>query len=69
MLLRRNIKSLPFSILVSPYQRIVRFDLKLDDAGELIDSLTTKHDNNEKKKEEDKNKKKKKGKIKTLQNK
>lgn len=64
-----NIKSLPFSILVSPYQRIVRFDLKLDDAGELIDSLTTKHDNNEKKKEEDKNKKKKKGKIKTLQNK
>lgn len=55
-----NIKSLPFSILVSPYQRIVKFDLKLDEAGELIDSLATKYDISEKKKKEEEEKKKKK---------
>lgn len=66
-----NIKSLPFSILVSPYQRIVKFDLKLDDAGELIDSLARKYDISEKKKKEEKEKeeKKKKKKDKNKKNK
>lgn len=66
-----NIKSLPYSMLVSPYQRIIRFDLKLDDAGELIDSLARKHDINEKKKKEEKEKeeKKKKKKDKNKKNK
>lgn len=54
-----NIKSLPFSILVTPYQRIIRFDLKLDEAGSLIDSLATKYDISENKKKDDDVKKKK----------
>ena len=54
-----NIRSLPFSILVSPYQRIIKFGLNLDEAGELIDSLATKHDISEKQKKEAEEKRKK----------
>lgn len=62
-----NIRSLPYSILVNPYQRIVRTDVDLEEDVELIDSLVTKHDKSlkereerEKKKEKEKEKEKKK---------
>ena len=39
-----NIKSLPYSILLSPYQRIIMFGADLDKAGGHIDSLATNFD-------------------------
>lgn len=55
-----NIKSLPYSILLSPYQRIIMFNANLDDMGEHINSLATKFD----KEQEEKEKKNKKNKLK-----
>lgn len=60
-----RIKSLPHSILLNPYQRIIKVDIDLEKDAELIDSLVTKHDKSvaerekrEKEKEKKKNKKK-----------
>ena len=59
-----KIKSLPYSILVNAYQRIIRDDVNLEKDGVLIDSIVTKHEKSqrerekrEKEKEKRKNKK------------
>ena len=45
-----NITALPFSALITPYKRIERYQLCLDDADiALIDSLVLKHDKKQKK--------------------
>ncbi len=49
-----NIGALPYSILVNPYQRIVRFDIKLGEDGSLIDSLATKYDKEQEMREKEK---------------
>ena len=57
-----NISSLPYSILLSPYQRIVLFGADLNEMGQYIDSLATKHDKELERKEKEKKKKKNKSK-------
>lgn len=55
-----SIRRLPFSILVSPYQRITELDVNLGNDVELIDSLVRKYDKSleeRKKKEKEKNRK------------
>ena len=56
-----NITSLPYSVIVTPYKRIVEYDIALDSITAMkIDSLTYKHDTrNDKKKNNNKNKNKK----------
>ena len=51
-----NIRTLPYSVLITPYKRISEYNLRLDSvAVALIDSLTQKHDaRNEKKKKNNK---------------
>ncbi len=51
-----NIRTLPYSVLVTPYKRVSEYNLKLDSSAvALIDSLTQKHDNkNDKKKKNNK---------------
>ena len=45
-----NITTLPFSALITPYKRIERYQLSLDDADiALIDSLVLKYDKKQKK--------------------
>lgn len=39
-----DIDSLPYSILVSPYQRVLKYKVDLEEDIALIDSLTKKHD-------------------------
>ena len=59
-----KIKSLPYSILVNPYQRIIRLDVDLEKDIAVIDSIVTKHDKSvkerEKREKEEKAKKRKK---------
>ena len=56
-----NITSLPYSVLVTPYKRIVEYNLPLDSiTAATIDSLTHKHDTRNQKKEEKLKKDKKK---------
>ena len=58
-----NVKSLPFTMLVSPYQRVVEYDVRTEGLGLRIDTLSRRYDKNEeekKKKEEEKKKKNKK---------
>ena len=61
-----NITSLPYSVIVTPYKRIVEYDIALDSITAMkIDSLTHKHDTrNEKKEKKKENKKSDKIKIK-----
>lgn len=42
-----NIGALPYSVLVSPYQRIVKYDIDIEKDYEYIDSLVTKFDKDE----------------------
>lgn len=53
-----NAKALPYSVLVSPYQRIIRLGLDLADCGELIDSLAQRYDKSIEKRNKEENKKK-----------
>ncbi len=55
-----DIDSLPYSILVSPYQRVLRYKVDLEKDITLIDSLTKKHDKTieERKKKEEREKEK-----------
>ena len=53
-----NIKSLPFTMLINPYQRVIEYDIKTDGLGARIDSLARKYDKNEEKKKKEKEKKK-----------
>lgn len=46
-----SIPSLPYSILITPYQRVNKYDVKLDKATELIDSLVRKYKKELKEKE------------------
>lgn len=54
-----NVKSLPFTILVSPYQRVIDYDVDTEDLGERIDSLTRRYDREQEKKKANEKKKKK----------
>ena len=57
-----NVKSLPFTMLVSPYQRVVEYDVRTEGLGLRIDTLSRRYDKNEeekKKKEKEKKKNKK----------
>ena len=42
-----NIETLPFSILVTPYQRISKYNISIGETAHLIDSLATKYDEQE----------------------
>lgn len=55
-----NIKKLPFSLLVSPYQRVMEYDVDLSSAASRIDSLANRYDKEQerKKKKEEEDKKK-----------
>lgn len=55
-----SIKSLPFTMLVSPYQRILKYDVDMEGIAAYTDSLTKKYDKDQKKKEEQEKKKNKK---------
>ncbi len=44
-----NIKSLPFTMLVSPYQRILEYDVAMDSIAAHIDSLARNYDKNQEK--------------------
>lgn len=58
-----NIKSLPHTMLVSPYQRVMEYGVNLDNIATRVDSLATRYDmEQERKKKEEAEKKKKKGK-------
>lgn len=46
-----NIKSLPYSILLNPYQRIIKVDIDLKNDISAIDSIVTKHDKSVKERE------------------
>lgn len=39
-----NIGTLPYSVLLSPYQRIIRYNVSITDDAHFIDSITAKHD-------------------------
>ena len=55
-----NVKSLPFTMLINPYQRVIEYDVKTEGLGARIDSLARKYDRNEEeKKKKEKEKKKK----------
>ena len=55
-----NITSLPYSVIVTPYKRIVEYDIALDSITAMkIDSLTYKHDTRNDKNKNNKNKNKK----------
>lgn len=54
-----NIKSLPFTILVSPYQRVIDYDIDTEELGERIDSLARRYDREQEKKKANEKKKKK----------
>ena len=45
-------------MLMSPYQRVIEYDIKTDGLGARIDSLARKYDKNEEKKKKEKEKKK-----------
>lgn len=64
MINKFNIKSLPHTMLMSPYQRIMEYNVDLDNIATRIDSLATRYDKEQerkkKKEEEEKRKKKKK---------
>ncbi|MBR5813450.1 MAG: thioredoxin family protein [Bacteroidaceae bacterium] len=47
-----NIKSLPFTMLVSPYQRILKYNVKMEGITAYMDSLTRKYDKEQEKKKE-----------------
>ena len=51
------VNSLPFTILVSPYQRVVEYNPELDGLASHIDSLARKYDKEQKKKNLKNNKK------------
>ena len=58
-----KIKSLPYSILVNPYQRIIKVDVDLENDCAVIDSIVIKHDKSieeREKREKEKEKKNKK---------
>lgn len=55
-----NVKSLPFTMLVSPYQRVIDYDIDTEGLGERIDSLAKKYDKNQEEKKKKANEKKKK---------
>lgn len=55
-----NVKSLPFTMLVSPFQRVIDYDIDTEGLGERIDSLTKKYDKNQEEKRKKANEKKKK---------
>lgn len=46
-----KIKSLPYSILVNPYQRIIRLDVDLAKDSTVIDSIIAKHEKSQKDRE------------------
>lgn len=52
-----SIKSLPFTMLVSPYQRVLKYDVKMDGIVSYMDSLTSKYDRDQEKKNKKTNKK------------
>lgn len=54
-----NVKSLPFTMLVSPFQRIIDYDIDTEGLGERIDSLTRRYDREQEKKKKANEKKKK----------
>ncbi|MBE6298141.1 MAG: DUF4369 domain-containing protein [Bacteroidales bacterium] len=39
-----NIGTLPYSLLLTPYQRIIRYNVSITGDAHFIDSITTKHD-------------------------
>lgn len=45
-----SIKSLPFTMLVSPYQRVLKYDIGMDGIVSYMDSLTMKYDKEQEKK-------------------
>ena len=47
-----KIASLPYSVLVNPYQRIIRIDVDLEKDIAVIDSIVTRHDKSVKEREE-----------------
>ena len=51
------VNSLPFTILVSPFQRVVSYNPQLDGLASHIDSLATKYDKEQEKKNQKNNKK------------
>ena len=55
-----NVKSLPFTMLVSPYQRVVDYDIDTEGLGTRLDSLTRKYDKGQEKKKEREEKERKK---------
>lgn len=46
-----NIKSLPYSVLVNPYQRIIRVDVDIENDVAIIDSIVIKHEKSIKERE------------------
>lgn len=54
-----NVKSLPFTILVSPYQRVIDYDVDTEGLGERIDSLARRYDREQERKRANEKKKKK----------
>ena len=53
-----NIKSIPYTMLINPYNRIIEYDVKDNRLQERIDSMTRKHEKELEEKEKLKNKKK-----------
>lgn len=54
-----NVKSLPFTMLVSPYQRVIDYDVDTEGLGERIDSLARRYDREQERKRANEKKKKK----------
>ena len=52
-----TIPSIPYSMLLTPYQRVTEYDVNLDKAAEQIEQLVKKHKEKEKEKELKKKKK------------
>lgn len=50
LLKKFNVKSLPFTMLVTPYQRITRYGLEIGNCAREIDEIVTKYDKEEKEK-------------------
>lgn len=53
-----NVKSLPFTMLVSPYQRVIDYDVDTEGLGERIDSLARRYDREQERKRANEKKKK-----------
>lgn len=66
---RFNIKSLPYTILVSPYQRIAKFGIEIGKDWKMVDSLAAKYDKESAEREREKKERERKEKAREKQKK